>query len=100
MINEQSCATWSSQTAGHDQEGAVLRLSSIHGVTKGITVTKNIWLGATWIFNVHVWDTPAAQVGTQIAAFDLTSTFRAGSSAVTPPGGLFAHGSSTRPSPS
>lgn len=76
MLDEQSCATWSSETTARDQQGATLRLSSVDGVTRAISVTKNVWAGAPWIFNVHLWDTSAAEVGTQIAAFDLSSAFR------------------------
>jgi hypothetical protein len=76
--DEQSCATWSSQTASLDQEGAALRVTeSGSGFRKSITVTKNIWLGGYWIFNVHVWDTSTPQVVTQIASFDLGSVFDA-----------------------
>jgi len=38
-------------------------------------VTKNIYFAANWIFNVHVWDTSAPPVGTQIGQFDLSSVF-------------------------
>ena len=72
--DEQSCATWSSQSADIDQEGAALRVTRNNATVKAITVTKNVWF-APWIFNVHVWDTSTSAVATQIASFDLRSTF-------------------------
>lgn len=85
LTDEQSCATWSSQTAGHDQQGAILRLTTTpEGFTKGITVTKNILFGGTWIFNVHVWDTSNAQVFTQIASFNLSTVFGDGNTSPLP----------------
>jgi outer membrane protein assembly factor BamB len=70
--NEQSCATWAGQSAAVNQEGAVLRVRELaNGVRRGILVTKNVWLGANWIFNVHVWSTGWPEVYEQIAHFDL-----------------------------
>ena len=40
LADEQSCATWSDQTADHDQEGACSALVSTGQFTKGITVTR------------------------------------------------------------
>jgi hypothetical protein len=73
--DEQSCATWSSDSGRRNQEGAALRVHAANGGIKAITVTKNVWLAASWIFNVHVWDTSAPPVGTQIGQFDLGSVF-------------------------
>ena len=42
-----------------------------------ITVTKNIWLGGFWIFNVHEW---LGQYSTPIGQFDLGEAFRRPSS--------------------
>lgn len=79
LADEQSCATWSSQTTGHDQQGAALRMiAADDGTTKGLTVTKNIWYAGNWIFNVHTWDTSQSQVFTQIGQFDLGTVFRQG----------------------
>ena len=39
---------------------------------RAITVTKNVFYGAKWLFNFHVWD---ATGGTIFAHFDLTSVF-------------------------
>ena len=74
IANEQSCATWSSQSASVNQQGAVLRVRDLaNGVRHGILVTKNVWLGANWVFNVHVWSTGWPQVYNHIAQFDLRS---------------------------
>lgn len=77
----QTCATWSKQSdaAGQPvvdiiQQGAALRIVQTPTSTRGISVTKNIWLGGTWIFNVHVWDSsaPGGVVATQLAGFDMS----------------------------
>lgn len=89
--DQQSCASWSSQAPGRDQQGAALRVVATQdGATKGITVTKNIWFGATWIFNVHLWDTSQSQVFTQIAQFDLSTAFRRGDHALPLPWSICA----------
>ncbi len=77
-IDDQTCGTWESDAGGINQEGAALRVHPVDGGVKAITVTKNIAFGATWIFNVHVWDTSRLPVATQIASFDLGTTFRPG----------------------
>lgn len=59
VADAQSCATWASQSSGSIQQGAALRIATANGSTRAITVTKNIVFGATWIFNVHTWDTAA-----------------------------------------
>ncbi len=72
--NQQSCATFSSASSWMAQQGVALRIrrTPVGGVT-GITVTKNIWFGATWIFNVHAWDgTPTLH---PLASFNLESVF-------------------------
>jgi hypothetical protein len=69
LTDEQSCATWVSETNAIDQQGAALRITN----DRAITVTKNIYLYGTWIFNVHVWDSSGE---TQLASFDLASVFR------------------------
>ena len=71
--NSQSCATWTAQSeTGHVQQGAALRIATDDaGVTRAITVTKNVWFGVTWTFNVHVWDTSKRPTGAQVGAVDL-----------------------------
>ena len=89
--NEQSCATWSSESSNINQEGAALRISeAADGAGRAITVTKNVYFHAGWIFNVHVWDTATTGVGTQIGSFDLSSVFRPGGSQVPLPWNLCA----------
>lgn len=56
--NGESCATWTSQTGQNTQLGAAFRVrSSASGRVRAVTITQNVWFGARWIFNVHVWDT-------------------------------------------
>jgi outer membrane protein assembly factor BamB len=75
--DEQSCATWTEEGAGWNQQGAVLRARTLpDGNRRGVLVTKNVWMNAHWIFNVHVWDTSLPQVFQPIAFFDLEDTFR------------------------
>jgi hypothetical protein len=66
-----ACATWLSESAWNVQEGVALRISSDAGRTRAITITKNVFAGATWIFNVHVWDTGSWTQLTQVGAVDL-----------------------------
>ena len=43
-----------------DQQGVVLRLNTLaDGKVSGLTVTRNVWMGAFDVFNFHVWDTRA-----------------------------------------
>ena len=58
VADSQTCALWTSQSDGLVQQGAALRIrQSNTGRVRAITVTKNIFLGASWIFNFHTWDT-------------------------------------------
>jgi hypothetical protein len=71
----QTCGTWRGETSGHDQQGAALRVATAGGVTRAITVTKNI-VGPNFIFNVHLWNTRGRPYPfTQIASFDLRAAF-------------------------
>ncbi len=75
-MDEQSCGTWAAQSAAMNQEGAVLRVRELaNGVRRGILVTKNVWLGANWLFNVHLWSTGWPHVYNHIAQFDLSAVF-------------------------
>lgn len=55
-----SCGT-ATQSGWPAQEGVALRIATdtADGVlrTRAVTVTKNIYLMISWIYNVHVWDT-------------------------------------------
>jgi outer membrane protein assembly factor BamB len=73
--DQYSCATWASDSSWHDQEGAALRVRPVTGGVSAITVTKNVFFGANWKFNVHVWDTSRSPAAIQIGAFDLGPVF-------------------------
>lgn len=46
--NEQTCATWVSESTWRAQQGAVLRVHVARdGAVRAVTVTKNLWFGAT-----------------------------------------------------
>lgn len=76
---EQACATWAAQSDDRVQEGLALRITDADGDVRAITVTKNVIFGVWWDFNVHTWDSQAAQPFTQIAQFDYsTITITAG----------------------
>jgi hypothetical protein len=72
VYDSQSCAVWGEQTGANVQQGAVLRVAQSGGRVRAISVTKNIWLGAHWIFNFHVWDTGRSPAYTYIGATDLS----------------------------
>lgn len=55
-VDQQSCATFS-DSGWPAQEGVALRVRTDNDVSRGITVTKNVYGRATSLFNVHVWDT-------------------------------------------
>jgi hypothetical protein len=71
VLNAESCSTWSNQTDGLTQQGAALRIIETPTSMRAVTVTKNIWMGGTWMFNVHVWDTSQPGLN-QIAGFDMS----------------------------
>jgi hypothetical protein len=68
--DEQSCATWSSQSDDREQEGIALRITDVNGDVRAVTVTKNVIYGIWWDFNVHTWDSQSNTPFTQIAQFD------------------------------
>ncbi|CAN5543486.1 hypothetical protein BH10ACT1_BH10ACT1_18110 [soil metagenome] len=57
VADSQGCAVWTSQTSEGIQQGAAVRIRQDSRRTRAITVTKNVYFGATWIFNFHTWDT-------------------------------------------
>jgi hypothetical protein len=60
----------------HEQQpGLALRIRSDGGRTRAITVTKNIWMEAYWVFNVHVMDSAAPEPFRQVGSLDLASRF-------------------------
>ncbi len=54
--NQESCMTWNAPDQVQ-QPGIALRAHDFNGGTRVISITKNVWLGGYWIFNVHVMDT-------------------------------------------
>lgn len=68
----QTCATWLDESNDFVQEGLALRIRHHDGVTTAITVTKNIYYGAHWVFNVHGWDSSSASPFTQLGQWDLS----------------------------
>jgi hypothetical protein len=77
LLNAQSCATWTSDSDpfGIGQQGAALRIRTTGGRVRAVTVTKNIWGGAAWVFNLHTWDSKAVPNSVQIGQVDLSATF-------------------------
>ncbi|MEP6624543.1 MAG: hypothetical protein ABJC79_08870, partial [Acidimicrobiia bacterium] len=76
--DQQSCATLRTESDWSDQEGAALRISrDDSGSLHAITVSKNIFFGATWIFNVHEWNSNATPALRALGAVDLSSVLRA-----------------------
>lgn len=72
--DHESCATF--RAVDHRQQpGIALRIRSGGGRTRAITVTKNIWADAHWVFNVHVMDSGAAEPLRLIGTADLAATF-------------------------
>lgn len=69
-----ACAT-TTHSGGQNQDGVALRVGpSPHGGTRGITVNRNIWAGAHWIYNVMLWDTsPGNDHGTGVRTFHQVS---------------------------
>jgi hypothetical protein len=74
VTDSQSCATWTAQPeTGFTQQGAALRVSrDSTGVTRALTVTKNVYFWAPWIFNFHVWDSSRNPVGVQVGSVDMS----------------------------
>jgi hypothetical protein len=69
-VDHGSCVT--ATHSGHPvQEGVALRISTSAGVTRAVTVTKNVWARADHIYNVHTWDTSRSQVLHQVASHDM-----------------------------
>jgi hypothetical protein len=72
--DSESCAIWGAQSGPLVQQGAALRITQSGSRTRAITVTKNIYFNATWIFNFHVWDSATSPAFTPFGATDLAAT--------------------------
>lgn len=59
-------------SGGIVQEGVAFRIRHGNGRTRAVTVTKNIWSHAHWMFNVHTWDTARPNVFVQHASLDMS----------------------------
>ena len=76
--DQESCATWSSQTPSQangvfTQEGLALRMATVDGVTRGLTVTKNVYENTNYVLNVHLWDTAWTTPFRLVKGFNLSS---------------------------
>lgn len=58
-----SCATWVDESDPLAQPGAALHITDgPNGSVQAITVTKNVYIGGPWIFNVHVWNSETGRM--------------------------------------
>ena len=76
LVDSYSCATWASAGTTSAQQGLALRVTADATGTRAILITKNVFLGGVWVFNIDVWDTGGAGL-TVLANVDLRSTFAA-----------------------
>jgi hypothetical protein len=77
VADATECVTWRRASSHTVQEGVALRIAPRpDGAYSALTVTKNVYVGLEWSFNVHVWD--GVGLGRQIGAFVLESAFREG----------------------
>ena len=85
-VDQQACITWSAQSSWIDQQGVALRIrAGAGGEPSAITVTKNVWFAANWIFNVHVWNPGTVPEYSLIGQFDLSAGFRSGTTVASLP---------------
>ena len=70
-----ACATWQSASTPALQQGIALRAASSPSGTRAILVTKNVYLGAPWVFNIDVWDTAGPGL-TVLKNVDLQNVFK------------------------
>jgi hypothetical protein len=81
LSDEESCATWVSQTPQQApgvpiQQGLVLRAATTDGVTRAITVTKAVYENNFSSIDVDTWNTALAVPFRRIAEIDLSSYFQ------------------------
>lgn len=72
--DSESCAIWGAESGPLVQQGAALRITQSGTRLRAITVTKNIFYNAPWIFNFHLWDTAQSPAFTLIGATNLQAT--------------------------
>jgi len=75
VSDSTSCAEWRSGT-GLAQQGAAFRITDVAGVVRGLTITRNIWARAFWMFNFHWWDTSIPGVYKPFHSTNLTRYLR------------------------
>jgi hypothetical protein len=75
VMNSTSCAEWVSGR-GLAQQGAVFRVTDTGGVVRGLTITRNIWARAFWVFDFHYWDTTTPGVFTMFNHSNLAAYLR------------------------
>jgi hypothetical protein len=77
--DQSVCASWTDppDQANH-QAGVALRVRPTDGGASAVTVTRNIFWGAFWGFNVHVWDGNRSPAIIKIAGFELPAAVRRG----------------------
>lgn len=73
--NAQSCATWTDAEGARAQQGIALRIEQTPGRFRAITVTKNVWFGVAWQFNVNTWDSDRRPLMQVHGAIQLTLPF-------------------------
>jgi hypothetical protein len=84
--DQQACVSWSDapDTYGH-QPGVALRVHDVEGGVVGLTVTRNVYFGAFWGFNVHTWDTRQPVPFTKVGGFGFETALTRGSFVPAPP---------------
>ena len=75
--DREVCATWLDQSDGIVQEGVSLRVTTSPGVTRALTVTKNVIFGVQSEFNVHEWDSSSSTPFTLLAQYDMSAVVTA-----------------------
>ena len=70
-VDGEACVSWGPNDQVAAQPGVALRIApSTPGHVRALTVSKNVWFTAGWLFNVHVFDTSQPDFR-QLATFDL-----------------------------
>lgn len=59
-VNEQVCTTWVSQRGATAQQGMALRIREDGSRLRAVVMTKNVYLGGNWAFNLYVIDKDSA----------------------------------------
>ena len=103
-LDQQSCDTWSAQTPANGtvniiQEGVSLRTATTAGVTRSITVLKDVYDYGNSDFFVALWDSQIPKDGfISLGMFDLSAVFGTPGKLVRSPGPSARARSATRSS--